>query len=145
MCATCEQCSAVGASLCYTLACLLGRPFLSRLIPGRVADWQEQVNKHRHNLLYYMIFLRITPILPNWFINIASPVVNIPFAPFFFGTLLGVGPPSCVAISAGTTLNRLTSAQEVLFNGNSIAIIAISAMLSIAPVLWRSRIQPGLA
>ena len=30
----------------------------------------------RGNLLSYILFLRITPFLPNWFINIVSPVIG---------------------------------------------------------------------
>lgn len=48
-----------------------------------------QVDKHREHLINYIIFLRITPFLPNWFINITSPVINVPLGVFFFGTFLG--------------------------------------------------------
>lgn len=48
-----------------------------------------QVDKHRDHLINYIIFLRITPFLPNWFINITSPVINVPLGVFFVGTFLG--------------------------------------------------------
>lgn len=48
-----------------------------------------QVDKHREHLINYIIFLRITPFLPNWFINITSPVINVPLGVFFLGTFLG--------------------------------------------------------
>lgn len=41
---------------------------------------------------------RITPFLPNWFINIVSPVIDVPLGPFWLGTFVGVAPPSFVAI-----------------------------------------------
>lgn len=40
-------------------------------------------------LFFYMVFLRVTPLLPNWFINIASPIVDVPASVFFFGTFFG--------------------------------------------------------
>ena len=49
-----------------------------------------QVARHREHLLNYIIFLRITPFLPNWFINITSPVINVPLMPFFLGTFIGM-------------------------------------------------------
>lgn len=49
----------------------------------------RQVDKRRDHLINYIIFLRITPFLPNWFINITSPVINVPLWPFFIGTFLG--------------------------------------------------------
>jgi len=102
-------CSAVGAGLCYLLFNFFGRPFVIRYFPDKVSDWSAEVKKHESNLLYYIIFLRITPILPNWFINVSSPVIGVPFTPFFFGTLFGVAPPSCVYIWSGKTLKELTS------------------------------------
>ena len=43
------------------------------------------MEKRRGDLLNYIIFLRVTPLLPNIFINIASPVVNVPIFPFALG------------------------------------------------------------
>ena len=47
----------------------------------------QKVDKHRNDIFNYMIFLRVTPFLPNWFINIASPgnfLYFIFFLPFSF-------------------------------------------------------------
>ena len=49
-----------------------------------------QVDHHRKDLLNYIIFLRITPFLPNWFINITSPVLNVSLWSFFLGTFIGM-------------------------------------------------------
>ena len=103
-------CSAVGAGLCYLLFNVFGRPLVIKWFPDKVSNWSVQVRKQRDNLLSYIIFLRITPILPNWFINVSSPVIDVPFTPFFWGTLLGVAPPSFVYIGAGKTLQELNSA-----------------------------------
>lgn len=61
-----------------------------KYFPERISKWQNEIQKQRENLLNYIIFLRVTPILPNWFINIASPVIDVPIKPFFFGTFLGM-------------------------------------------------------
>lgn len=111
-CVFCLQCSALGASFCYLLSYLIGRLLVLKYFPEKVASWSShvsdhqfcnssrydslinlftffQVNKHRENLLWYIIFLRITPFLPNWFINITSPVIHVPLFPFFMGTFFG--------------------------------------------------------
>ena len=44
-----------------------------------------QVDRRRGDLFNYIIFLRVAPILPNIFINIASPVVDVPLRPFALG------------------------------------------------------------
>uniref|UniRef100_G3PSU8 Transmembrane protein 41B n=2 Tax=Gasterosteus aculeatus aculeatus TaxID=481459 RepID=G3PSU8_GASAC len=105
-------CSGLGASFCYMLSYLVGRPIVYKYLTERAQKWSQQVEQHRDHLINYIIFLRITPFLPNWFINITSPVINVPLGVFFIGTFLGVAPPSFVAINAGTTLYKLTTAGE---------------------------------
>ncbi|KAL3843200.1 hypothetical protein ACJMK2_021145 [Sinanodonta woodiana] len=132
-------CSATGASFCYLLSFLVGRRLVQKYIPDRVADWQNHVDRHKQHLLNYLIFLRITPFLPNWFINIASPVINVPLLPFFIGTFVGVAPPSFVAIHAGTTLHQLTSSGDAI-SSTSIIILAVLAILSLLPVLFKKKL-----
>ncbi|XP_030307001.1 transmembrane protein 41B isoform X1 [Calypte anna] len=81
-------CSGLGASFCYMLSYLVGRPVVYRYLTEKVVKWSEQVERHREHLINYIIFLRITPFLPNWFINITSPVINVPLKVFFIGTFL---------------------------------------------------------
>lgn len=48
-----------------------------------------QIAQNQGNLFYYLLFLRITPLLPNWFVNIACPLVDVKFKYFFLATLIG--------------------------------------------------------
>jgi uncharacterized membrane protein YdjX (TVP38/TMEM64 family) len=80
----------VGASLCYLLSYLVGRRIVLKYWPEKAAQWAAQVDSHKDHLLNYIIFLRITPMLPNWFINITSPIVDVPLKQFFIGTFLGI-------------------------------------------------------
>jgi uncharacterized membrane protein YdjX (TVP38/TMEM64 family) len=57
-----------------------------------------QIAKRKDKLLNYMLFLRITPTLPNTFINMASPIVDIPFHIFFAATLVGLIPASYITV-----------------------------------------------
>ncbi|XP_012279725.1 transmembrane protein 41 homolog [Orussus abietinus] len=133
-------CSALGATLCYLLSSLLGRKLLFKYFPEKANDWTVTVKKHRDNLLNYMLFLRMTPLLPNWFINLASPVIGVPLVPFTVGTFFGVAPPSFVAIQAGQTLNKLTSSADA-WSWNSILILCAFALLSLVPILFKQRLK----
>ncbi|XP_014227953.1 transmembrane protein 41B isoform X1 [Trichogramma pretiosum] len=133
-------CSAIGASLCYLLSSLVGKKIVLRYFPDKAKSWAEAVKKHKSNLLHYMLFLRITPLLPNWFINLASPVVGVPMKPFVIGTFLGVAPPSFVAIQAGQTLNNLTSSSDA-FSWNNIILLCAFAIISIVPVVFKKQIN----
>ena len=131
-------CSATGASFCYLLSYLVGRKLVKKYLPERSAAWASKVEKQKDNLLGYIIFLRITPFLPNWFINIVSPVLDVHLKPFWIGTFIGVAPPSFIAIQAGTTLQQLTSTTDAL-SFQSVALLVIFAFLSILPALLKNR------
>lgn len=87
-----------GASCCYFLSKLIGRPLVFSLWPDKLSFFQAQVAKRRERLLNYMLFLRVTPTLPNTFINVASPIVDVPYHIFFFGTVIGLIPAAYVTV-----------------------------------------------
>jgi hypothetical protein len=57
-----------------------------------------QVARRRQKLLNYMLFLRVTPTLPNTFINLASPIVDVPYHTFLLATLIGLIPAAYVTV-----------------------------------------------
>ena len=133
-------CSATGASFCYLLSSVIGKKVVKRFFPERIKKWKKQVENHGKDLLSYIMFLRITPFLPNWFINIASPVLNVSLVPFFVGTFVGVAPPSFGFISAGVELYELTTTGDA-FSLKSILIVVGSAIVSLLPVFFRRKIR----
>lgn len=110
----------VGASLCFLLSQLLGRKLILHYFPEKAATWAVQVDKHKENLFNYIVFLRITPFLPNWFINLTAPIIGVPLYPFAFGTFFGVAPPSFIAIQGGQTLYDMT-ANDSAFSTTSLS------------------------
>ncbi|CAG7830864.1 unnamed protein product [Allacma fusca] len=136
-------CSATGATCCYMLSQLVGRKMIFTYFPEKAEHWRQVVDRHRGDLLNYMIFLRITPFLPNWFINITAPVVGVPILPFWLGTFLGVAPPSFVAIQTGTTLHELASSSAAL-SWTSLIILLILGFVSLVPILIKYNFLSGV-
>lgn len=70
-----------------------------------------QVAKRREKLLNYMLFLRVTPTLPNTFINVASPIVDVPYHIFLLATSIGLIPAAYVTVRVRrkTYLNLVVS------------------------------------
>lgn len=54
-----------------------------------------------------MLFLRFTPLIPNISVNVASPIVGLPFKYFFFGTLFGLMPGNFIHLRTGLALQEL--------------------------------------
>lgn len=133
-------CSALGASLCFMLSQLLGRKLVLKYFPERARKWAEQVDRHRDNLFNYILFLRITPFLPNWFINLTAPVIGVPLVPFALGTFLGVAPPSFVAIQGGQTLQHMT-ADDFKVSTSSLFWLGVCGVVPLLPIVFKGWIK----
>jgi len=123
-----------GASSCYFLSKLIGRPIAVYLWPEKLRFFRAEVAKRRENLLNYMLFLRITPTLPNTFVNVASPIVDVPYYIFFIATFFGLIPAAYVTVRAGLALGELRSLGD-LYDFKTIATLFFIGMISIIPTL----------
>ncbi|XP_074587350.1 putative membrane protein At4g09580 isoform X1 [Curcuma longa] len=130
-----------GASSCYFLSKLVGRPLVNWMWPDKLKFFQTEIAKHREKLLNYMLFLRITPSLPNTFINLASPIVDIPFRIFFLATLVGLVPASYITARAGLALGDLKSIRD-LYDMKTLVVLFLIGFVTIFPtILKRKRIH----
>ncbi|KAG4908054.1 putative membrane protein [Glycine soja] len=150
-----------GASSCFFLSKLIGRPLVSWLWPEKLRFFQAEIAKRRDRLLNYMLFLRITPTLPNLFINLASPIVDVPFHIFFSATLIGLVPASYITVrdieelkdytgsvhiekallripAAGLALGDLKSIKD-LYDFKTLSVLFLIGFVSIAPTLLKRK------
>jgi len=97
------------SSLCYLLSKTLAGVIVKRKFPTLIKAFDEKLAAHRDHLFYYLLFLRISPILPNWFISLSSPLLNIPLTTFASATFVGLMPGNYIHITTGLTLNTMTS------------------------------------
>jgi len=130
----------IGATNCYLLAYYLGRNLVKKFFPDKLELFGAEVAKHRANLLNYILFLRFTPVIPNWFVNIASPIFNIPVQTFMIGTFFGVMPQTFVAVKAGLTLQEIRSPSDIL-DVKLISTLFLLALLSLVPTLEPVRVR----
>ncbi|CAN6486531.1 unnamed protein product [Victoria cruziana] len=123
-----------GASSCYFLSKLIGRPLVFSLWPDKLSFFQAQVAKRREKLLNYMLFLRVTPTLPNTFINVASPIVDVPYHIFLLATSIGLIPAAYVTVRAGLALGELRSLAD-LYDIQAVATLFFIGIVSMTPTL----------
>ncbi|MED6169127.1 hypothetical protein PIB30_018465 [Stylosanthes scabra] len=127
-----------GASSCFFLSKLIGRPLVSWLWPEKLRFFQAEIAKRRDRLLNYMLFLRITPTLPNLFINLASPIVDVPFHIFFLATLIGLIPASYITVRAGLALGDLKSLKD-LYDFKTFSVLFLIGFVAICPTLLKRK------
>lgn len=127
-----------GASSCYFLSKLIGRPLVYWLWPDRLRFFQAEITKRKDRLLNYILFLRITPTLPNTFINLASPIVDIPFHTFFLATLVGLIPSSYITVRAGLALGDLHSVRD-LYDFKTLMVLFFIGFISVSPTIFKRK------
>ena len=108
--------TAVGASGCYALSSLVGSELL-KLAPSLAARTHKlqlliEAEKRAGTLFVYLLVLRVFPFTPNFFVNLAAPLVGIPFPTFFLSALLGLVPYVYITVTAGDTLRVLSELQQ---------------------------------
>jgi len=104
-------CATVGATCCFLLSNSLGRGIIGayRLDP-LLADFRAKVNDNRHRLFPFLVLTRCTPV-PAVLINMASPILDVPFWPFVMSTIIGQIPLNTVHMFAGYTMAQTGSFQ----------------------------------
>eukprot|EP00667_Euglena_gracilis_P021769 EG_transcript_23955 len=130
-------CATFGASAAYMGSKFFGKKFFVVWFPERIRNFTEEVELHKNNLFSYLLFLRITPFLPNWFINIASPILGVPFFHFFFATLLGISPQTFIAVNAGATVTQISDPNAKLMGIRTWLCLTSLGFLALIPVVCR--------
>ncbi|GMH43458.1 hypothetical protein BSKO_11380 [Bryopsis sp. KO-2023] len=130
--------NAVGSSCCYSLSWCIGKPLAKALWPSRLDAFKREVENQKSHLLNYVVFLRLTPLLPNTFINVASPIVGLPLRHFFWGTFFGCIPNNSIAVTAGSRLSEMKSLNE-LYSPRMLLFGCFAGCVAIAPVLLKMK------
>jgi uncharacterized membrane protein YdjX (TVP38/TMEM64 family) len=130
----CVFAGTVGASCCYILSSAVGSKLAEavdrKFGQGKgIAKLRAQVTKFRSELFSYLLFLRLTPFLPNWLINLASPIVNVPLRTFALATLFGITPQTYLAVRFGTLLNASTDTIVSRWDTLLIALIGVMVLV----------------
>ncbi|XP_017567638.1 transmembrane protein 41A-B [Pygocentrus nattereri] len=121
----------VGSTNCYLLSRTFGKRHIIRLFPEKVAMLQKKAEDNRSSLFFFLLFLRFFPMTPNWFLNITSPILNIPIPIFFFSVLIGLIPYNFICVRTGAILSEITSLDDIFSWGTllQLLLIACAALL----------------
>lgn len=129
-----------GSSMCYCLSDLIGRGLVQRCFPALLTKFRAKIRAHRHNLFFYMLFLRLSPLLPNWFISISSPILNVPLSHFFFATLFGMVPANYIHVNTGMTLQSMQSVYGGVNVWSILSLLGLG-LLALLPTLFRKKFE----
>ena len=133
--------TALGSSFTYLISKhLIGSFIFGRLISeSRLASLRSRVEMNRKNLLYFIISLRMLPLVPGGITNLASPFLKIPLDTFFFGTFIGVAPYGFLCVSAASTLSSINSVSDIFNFWTILKLIGLIGLVTLT-ILNKKRI-----
>ena len=140
-------CATLGASLCYCLSKTMKiGELIASLNSARAKQFRTRVEEAEEsgNLLYFMLFLRISPLLPNWFVNLASPVAGVPLRTFALATFFGLIPANILHYHSGKQLHELVVHSEQGSGVRNFLILLGLQFLALIPTFFKTQIQQKL-
>ncbi|KAK2151350.1 hypothetical protein LSH36_366g01008 [Paralvinella palmiformis] len=105
--------TAAGATNCYMLSKFCGKDYIMKYFPDRIASFQQKIEENGDSLFFFLLFLRLFPISPNWFMNMVAPILNVPVHLFFFSVLIGLMPYNFICVHTGCFLSELSSINDI--------------------------------
>lgn len=107
----------IGATLGATLIFLIARTALADWLATRKAAWFQKLRAgFARDAFNYLLFLRLVPAFPFWFVNIAAAALGLRLRTFVLGTVIGIVPASLAFTSAGAGLGSIIAASKAAYN-----------------------------
>ncbi|KAM3862570.1 transmembrane protein 41A-B-like [Diretmus argenteus] len=133
-----------GSTFCFLLSSTFGKQHVVQLFPDKVAMLQRKVEENRSSLFFFLLFLRFFPMTPNWFLNITSPILNIPLPIFFFSVFIGLIPYNFICVRTGSILSDISSLDDIFSWGTLAQLLAIACAALLPGALIRRYSQAHL-
>lgn len=130
--------TAIGASGAYLISKFIGQPIMNQFLSNKLNYLRKQVNENRDGLFYYLLFIRMFPLSPWWFLNIASPLLYIPFGIFFTTMFFGSISYNLACAQAGDILSELSSTTDI-WQPMLIFKMFLVSLLSLLPPLYTKK------
>ena len=124
----------LGASGAFLIARFLARDFITQMFGG--ADWFRRLdNGIARYGLFFVLFVRLIPVLPFNGINFASGLTKVRFRDFFIGTFFGIIPASFIFANAASQAAGAAAGERI---GTGFYVsLALLGVLALIPVIYK--------
>ncbi len=132
----------IGGTLGATLLFLCARYLFAEPVRKRLGPLGERINRgFTRDAFSWLLFLRLTPVVPYFLVNLAPAVTDIRVRTYVLATLIGILPSTLVFTNLGQSLGQIESTRDLLAPGIIIAFAALG-VLALVPIMlrrWRSK------
>lgn len=108
----------VGATIGATVLFLVARTALGEVLTARAGPWLGKLRAgFKDDALSYLLFLRLVPAFPFWFVNIAPAMLGVPLKTYVVATFFGIIPATFAFAAAGAGLDSVIVAAKAEYAG----------------------------
>jgi uncharacterized membrane protein YdjX (TVP38/TMEM64 family) len=127
----------LGATIGATLAMVFSRYLFRDAVEKKLGQKVKNISQgFAENGINYLLFLRLVPLFPFWFINLAAGLTRLGIRQFVIGTMLGIIPGSFVYCYAGSQLIKIEQLSDVVSPGMLTAFVLLG-LIALVPVIYQ--------
>ena len=126
------------SSLGALVSFLIARYLFKKYIEKRFSKTLNKINKGiEEDGLFYLFFVRMTPIFPFFLINLVFSVTKIKASSFYLVSQLGMLFGTALFINAGTQIANINSTKDIF---NKYVILSI-VLIAIMPIFLKKGVK----
>lgn len=126
--------SSIGSTLCF----LMSRFVLRNYVENKYRKYVEKVNSGiNKNGVFYLFFLRLSPIFPFFIINLIFGLTKMKAITFYIISQIGMLIGTVVFVNAGVQLAKINSIDDIL----SFEIIISFMLIGLVPFIIKKIIE----
>ena len=126
--------SSIGSTLCF----LMSRFVLRDFVQNKYSKYLDKINKGiNEDGIYYLFFLRLSPIFPFFIINLVFGLTKMKTMTFYVISQIGMLIGTVVFVNAGVQLSKISSMSDIL----SFNLILSFILIGLVPLIIKKLIQ----
>jgi len=126
--------SSIGSTLCF----LMSRFVLRDFVQNKYSKYLDKINKGiKDDGIYYLFFLRLSPIFPFFIINLVFGLTKMKTMTFYIISQIGMLIGTVVFVNAGVQLSKISSMSDIL----SFNLILSFILIGLVPLIIKKLIQ----
>ena len=126
--------SSIGSTLCF----LMSRFVLRDFVQNKYSKYLDKINRGiKEDGVYYLFFLRLSPIFPFFIINLVFGLTKMKAMTFYTISQIGMLIGTVVFVNAGVQLSKISSISDIL----SFNLILSFILIGLVPLIIKKLIQ----
>ena len=126
--------SSIGSTLCF----LMSRFVLRDFVQNKYSKYLDKINRGiKEDGVYYLFFLRLSPIFPFFIINLVFGLTKMKAMTFYTISQIGMLIGTVVFVNAGVQLSKISTMSDIL----SFNLILSFILIGLVPLIIKKLIQ----